>query len=449
MVQTELHKSEILRRKVEDIAIELAMKLKDKEAVSAAIQDKENFILHHGVKHYPWEPLSLSHGYPAICVAMGEMDKFRQDSGWDLVGHDYVLGIKKEIERHGIHSLSMWSGLSGILMGVHALSKGGSRYKGFINQLIQFFCETYPAELEKTMAKNDLEMSDYDVIEGWCSTIGILLLYKEEEWAKTALGKVLAYIVSFCEDKTVLGVTVPGWYILPRQLSPESSPMGEFNCGMSHGIAGVLAAMSICLKEGIQISGQKEAMHKISDWLRSHSRKDQYGVRLPSIISWEEEVYKDRSNAEDYHRDAWCYGSPGAARALWLAGEALNRNALKAIALDAYLATFSKPLKKWNIFSPTFCHGLSGLLRLTHLMYEDSGNEALRIERDKLLSMIVDMYDQNAPLGYYDHNFSDNAEKKIANMGMLEGVAGILLTLLSIYQKPISNWDLAFMINKS
>ncbi|PAF11733.1 hypothetical protein CHH61_25710, partial [Shouchella clausii] len=64
----------------------------------------------------------------------------------------------------------MWSGLAGILLGIHALSKEGTRYKGFINQLIDFFCEMYPAELEKTMAKKDLGMSDYDVIEGWCST---------------------------------------------------------------------------------------------------------------------------------------------------------------------------------------------------------------------------------------------------------------------------------------
>lgn len=447
MVQAKGITGEQLRKRAEDIAVELATKLKDPKTVSGAIQDKENFILHNGVKHYPWEPLSLSHGYPAMCVAMAEMDDFRRSSGWDLAGHDYVLGIKEEIEKHGIHSLSMWSGLAGILLGIQALSKGGTRYKGFINQLIDFFCEMYPAELEKTMAKTDLGMSDYDVIEGWCSTIGILLIFKEEEWAKTALVKILSYLVLLSEDKEVMGIMVPGWCISADPSSSDSGPMAKFNCGMSHGIAGVLAAMAICLKEGIQIPGQRDAMHKISDWLCSHTRYDEYGVMFPSIISWEEEVNKDRSKSEDYHRDAWCYGSPGAARAMWLAGEGLHRDDLKEIALDAFLATFSKPMKKWNIYSPTFCHGFSGLLRLTHLMYQDSGNETLRLERDKLLNMIVDMYDQDAPLGFYDHNFSDNAEKKIVNLGMLEGVAGILLTVISIYRKPVTSWDLAFMIN--
>lgn len=443
MLQEELNRSGDLKKKVEAITVEIAKKLSDKEIVSASVQNKENFILHNGVKHIPWEPLSLSHGYPAVCVAMGEMDEFMKGSGWDLVGHNYVLGIKEEIERNGIYSLSMWSGLAGILMGIHSLSKNRTRYEGFTNQLIQFFCEAYPSELEKTMKKKAIEMSDYDVVEGWCSTAGALLLYKEEEWANKAIEKILAYLVSLCEDKTVLGVTVPGWCIL----SGQSTSMGKFNCSMSHGIAGVLATMSICLKEGIQIPGQRDAINKICNWLKLHSWNDEFGVRFPSIISWEEEVYNNRSKSEDYHRDAWCYGSPGVGRALWLAGDALGQNELKEIALDTYLVTFSKPAQEWNVYSPTFCHGFSGLLRLTHLMYEDSGNEKLRTERDKLLSMIVDRYDQNAPLGYYDYNFSDNGQKKITNMGMLEGVTGILLTLLSIYQKPISNWDMAFMIN--
>ncbi|WP_277752743.1 lanthionine synthetase LanC family protein [Streptomyces sp. L2] len=63
-------------------------------------------------------------------------------------------------------------------------------------------------------------------------------------------------------------------------------------------------------------------------------------------------------------RSAWCYGAPGVAHALWLAGTALGDHDLHDVATEAMAAVLRRPAHMRFIDSPTFCHGVAGLLQI-------------------------------------------------------------------------------------
>jgi lantibiotic modifying enzyme len=64
-------------------------------------------------------------------------------------------------------------------------------------------------------------------------------------------------------------------------------------------------------------------------------------------------------------RAAWCYGSPGIARALWLAGRALRRQEFQDLVLEAMAAVFRRPFATLKLDSTMFCHGQADVLQVT------------------------------------------------------------------------------------
>ncbi|SFJ43436.1 lanthionine synthetase C family protein [Thermoflavimicrobium dichotomicum] len=436
------------REKLKNIALEIGSLLKNPQDVKSKICSEENKIQHKelGVEYFPWKDLSLGEGYPGICLFLGELDRLFPDDGWDEVGHNYMVAIQNSIHEYGIDSLSLWGGITGIAMAARALSRDGTRYNNFISQLQEIYLENYRATLEYSMASlyKGSKVSDYDTISGWSGIGRYLLFYKDQPAIRKSLEEILSYLVQLSQDREINGQIVPGWYVPVENLflhEREKFPNGYFNCGLSHGIPGPLALLALASLHGVEVSGQKEAIHKIAMWLLQWKQVDKYGLYWPNIISWED--HQSGVVNLSYHREAWCYGSPGVARSIWLAGEALNDDNFKRIAVEAYLATFHRPQEKWNIESPTFCHGLIGLVQLTQQMYVDSQREEFKIQRDQLIDRILDMYEEKAPFRFYDLL----GQKKYIKGGLLEGVAGIGIVFSGLISECTPEWSSVFLIS--
>ena len=58
---------------------------------------------------------------------------------------------------------------------------------------------------------------------------------------------------------------------------------------------------------------------------------------------------------------------------MWLAGDALDRDDYRALAVSAMEAVFRRPVIQRNIDSPTFCHGIAGLLAVSFRFANDTG----------------------------------------------------------------------------
>ena len=68
------------------------------------------------------------------------------------------------------------------------------------------------------------------------------------------------YLLSLIEDRQFEDTVIPGWYVNNENLLTEEKrelfPNGYFNLSLSHGVAGILLALSIAYNKGICVSGQ-------------------------------------------------------------------------------------------------------------------------------------------------------------------------------------------------
>jgi len=108
-----------------------------------------------------------------------------------------------------------------------------------------------------------------------------------------------------------------------NEVMAAQHPHGNLNCGLAHGIPGPLATMSLALACDVTVPGLPEAVDRAAGWLAGHRADDYWGVNWPvavSLIAVGSVVAAEPGRAGEPSRSAWCYGAPGVARALWLAG---------------------------------------------------------------------------------------------------------------------------------
>ena len=184
-------------------------------------------------------------------------------------------------------------------------------------------------------------------------------------------------------------------------------PDGHVNLGMAHGIPGPLALLSLSASQGVEVTGQHDAIVRIADRIVKAQCGDEWGVGFPvaaSILTVCGEAACGRSeqranaNAAAPARAAWCYGPPGVARALWLAGAASGRSEYCDLAVAAMTAVFERPIPNRRIDSPTLCHGVAGLLQITLRFARDGAGEIFSTAAQELTAQLLDAHEPDEPV---------------------------------------------------
>ncbi|MFE5694581.1 lanthionine synthetase LanC family protein [Streptomyces erythrochromogenes] len=197
----------------------------------------------------------------------------------------------------------------------------------------------------------------YDVMSGLSGTGRVLLAaYGAGAAAEAAPGLMAAQSAL---TRMVLGGTRdrPGWWQPSGHLPgpPPGHPEGAAVTGTAHGIAGPLALLALAETTGPPMDGRRTAVRAAADWL----------VTVQESASW-----PPRAGAPDGsgagggsgRRDAWCYGTPGIARALALASTALGDPAYARLADLALTALAERPGTTWDTDGAGLCHGSAGVL---------------------------------------------------------------------------------------
>ncbi|MED0936656.1 lanthionine synthetase C family protein [Bacillus mobilis] len=426
--------------------LSVAKKCSIPEAVKSIVSQKENSM------YIPWSELAMSSGYPSLCMLYGELDNMYPNDGWDLIGHTYMVKIQKLINENGVNSISTFSGLAGIGYAARALSRDGERYQNFIrsiNNILINYVDKHMDEIEKKIELGNY-ISDYDVIEGLTGIGRYLLLFKDHNAAYRILTKILNYLIRLAGNIVINNSSIPAWFIPNQNLSiAEERDLysnGLFNCSLSHGIAGPLALLSIAYTHEVRVSGQKEAIIKISDWLISKSDVTDSGIYFSDIISLEDEINGTKKIKS--LRDSWCYGAPGILRSLWLASLAIDDAYVAKFSLSGWETLFTVRKSNWGLDSPTFCHGLSGFFHINNLMIkENKAVEFLDVQK-QLLHQLISSYSDKSPFGFQDIEFNEQGIYKMNKVGLIDGSTGIALSLIAyVNQRSKTAWDTMFLLN--
>lgn len=410
-----------------------------------------------GMQH--WSDLNFVEGYPSLLIFYATLNELSVDRKWDQVVHNYVLKIKESLESFGIiKSSSMYGGLAGVCFAIYLASCNETRYMRLLNKieivLLTQVEKDYLIPLKEKLKNGDPCPPElYELIQGLAGIGLYALKRRNDSTMNNLIHEIIHLLNKVTQPISVRGAQVPGWYVPQESLFLQEDrncyPQGNFNMGLAHGITGVLSFLSIAKLNGVEVDGQMEAIESICLWLQS-KRQNLNGLFFwKGHISFEDEINHTMiQDSNIYNRDGWCYGTPGVARSLYLAGKALNRHDIKQFALDSFCSLFHRPLETLLLTGPIICHGMAGLLLITHFMFQDSQDLFLQTQIKRLKNILWSSYNSKSCFGFCDYLPNNKGEYiETQKAGLLEGAAGVWLTLLTTQYQSILPWFFPFSVN--
>jgi hypothetical protein len=373
-----------------DVVLELAARLDDRACLDAA---------------------------SGAALLYGQLDKVQPGEGWDVAAHRSI-------------SLATGSGsIADVGYAALSLSRGGSRYQRLLCTIDSAIADNSEKTAAKLVASPyGWPPHTYDVISGLAGA-GAYLLSRQHD-----LSLILTGLVELCGDSR----GVPNWVTFHEDLDANfvlarKFPGSVLICGLAHGIPGPLSLLSLALSVGVGVPGQAEAIAFVARWLCSQRIDDDWGINWPMAVEASGSTVVNGPT-----QSAWCYGSPGVARALWHAGVALGNGELKSLAIEAMIAVCRRP---WSVrslgLSPGVCHGVAGLLQVTLRFAFDTRLPVFSRAAVEFVERLLGMYED----GFYPVASSGD------RLGFLDGEAGVGVVLLAACSEVEPGWDRQLLLS--
>lgn len=397
-----------------------------------------------------WRPYTVAQGYAGLALLCAQLDKCFPQEGWDEIGREHLTRAARDAEKQQVPSLGLFSGLAGLAFAAWELSREETRYARLLRTLDETLLSRATRAAEYLRAAPAVSVSQFDVISGLSGIAAYLLKRACGPRHAECRRDILTALVELLAPQTGL----PRWYTPPGELYDDRTravyPFGNLNCGLAHGVPGPLALLSIAYANGVKVNGMEAAIARTADWLCAARWDDEWGINWPTAIAVQPAsngdlaIVERRPGPDGPSRSAWCYGAPGVARALWLAGEALDCAAYRNIAIDAMRAVFRRPVHVRRIDSPSFCHGVAGLLQIALRFRNDSDDEVFEEGCRELVEQILRHYQPQSLLGF---RHIENGGREIDQPGLLDGTPGIALVLLASSTSVAPDWDRLFLLS--
>lgn len=341
--------------------------------------------------------------------------------GWEPV-HRIVQAMTREPIQAHPEITNLFQGASAVAYALHTATR--PVYRTALTKLDHSITDLIHARLDAAHRRMDqgqlARAREYDLING-LTGLGAYLLHRRDD---DLLRDVLAYLVRLTHPVRIGAETLPGWWATGSPDRRQEARWGDGHAGfgMAHGIAGPLALLSAAMRRGVIVSGHAEAIRIICIWL------DQWRTGQGRLTSWPEVIDHDElragtSTRTGRHRPSWCYGTPGIARALQLAGLAVGDPYRAWIAEQAILGCLTDDRQLAHLTDAGVCHGWAGLIHTARRAASDAATSDLPtavIAAEGLMRLHV-----------RDHGLP-------AADGFLEGAAGVELVSMASDSNDLS-----------
>ncbi|MFJ5221079.1 lanthionine synthetase C family protein [Streptomyces sp. NPDC088354] len=432
-----------------EIVTEVAERLREPKQVAYIATSPDNTDKLDGIPpHSPWEPLSLAEGFPGIAVLHAELGLNNPASREHA--HTYISASAPFLSDHRKVRSGLHIGPAALAFAVHSAVQDENDYANLLKQL-----DNYVVARSKMLLLSEAERlktgslatasSRFDIISG-LSGLGRYLLSRTPRH-RAQLEEILQYFVRFSSVIQIEDSYVPGWAVngAPGIHAPENCE-GHLAFGMAHGVAGPLALLSIAQLGGVVVQGIAEAATRMADWLVSWQQDDSAGPYWPASITLSEQI-KQRLERVPTPLHSWCWGSPGIARTLYLAGKAFDSSQYTRLGMSAFRAALirDESVNDTPLDDTGLCHGRAGLLHSTQLMVDDTRDPYFENRLHQMAGEIVQQYRPEAPFGFSLPGSSQFAQNRA---GFSEGAAGTALAIHSYLRGSSSknSWNSALLL---
>ncbi len=300
-------------------ALDVGIRITDPDRIRSAVQSASSRT------SYPrtvgWAAYDVAQGDAGLALLCAQLDACFPGDSWDVRAHDLLASAARAAERVEPPP-GLFSGLSGIALVTHLLSRDGTRYQRLTRAIDEALLPRSLALAQSARERSPgLAFGHFDVISGLAGIGACLLTCRDRDPVGACLERVLGTLV---EIVLARDGCVPAWFT-PRELLGEASladryPQGVLNCGLAHGIPGVVA-----LHGAGPVPGRGRARPERRDrGRRGLAGRAPVRRRVGSQLAHRDRAARGIGSTRRAARAAWCYGSPGVARALWLAGSVLG-----------------------------------------------------------------------------------------------------------------------------
>lgn len=274
----------------------------------------------------------------------------------------------------------------------------------------------------------------YDVISGIVG-LGVYALERaavgeRPDW----LDDVVAVLVARSVPEGP-GVT---WLAPPESLGLVSRarfPTGCYNFGLAHGVPGVIAFLGmLAIHDAIQQTAT-DLLKAAVRWLQANQLSGDGRSQYSTMCT-------PHHPPSQPSRDAWCYGDPGIATALYIAGIATKDRDLTDSAVELLRDVAHRDDDGAGVHDAPICHGAAGLTLIFSRMYNATGDPVFRDAATRWARQVLDMQSPGTGLGGYQFRGYENGTYVWQDRaGLLEGSAGIGLVLLAAATPQQPQWD--------
>ena len=434
--------SEPWRTRAQQAALIVAERMRDPDTVHAVASQAEK------LSSYPVAGAATSFcaGDAGLALFYEYLDRCFPGQGWGTTSQHYL-----QIAAASTHQSVRWypglfSGISGMALTLSLASRGGKRYQKTLARLHDGLCaQVLGQPWRRPVEERGVADREYDVISGVAGVLTYLVSIEQpDEQVQGAIEHALKYLTWLAEPGQPVGRE--RWYIpselLPTDRHRQENPQGHFNCGLAHGLPGPLAALALTWQAGYRYPGLRESIAYLAGWIIDHQLKTPWGIDWPNCVPLEQAADPQNWRHLSPARTAWCYGAPGVARSLWLAGQALNDEQIRQIAIEAIETVQSRPEATRLLLSSHICHGVAGVLQIFLRFAHDCESTRIREQIPLLVQQLLHAFDPASALGFCDMDEGI----PIDQTGWLTGAPGIAMVLLAASTSIAPAWDRALVI---
>lgn len=386
-----------------------------------------------------WRPHTVASGWAGTALLLGALDTCWPDEGWDVAGHDHLTAACAALEQLPGVNASLFGGLAGIGYAAVTLDRGRGRYGHLLSTIDTVLLPKVDSAIRRLDRSHGCGVGEFDLISGLAGTGVYLLARRTDPAAYPVLLRLLGGLSRLLADRS----EPRRWHTPAGLIAGQMRavyPDGNHNCGMAHGLPGPLALLAIAAREGVVADGMPEAIGTAAGWLADHAVTTDVGPDWPNAVSLPP---GDPAAGGHGGRPAWCYGAPGVARALWLAGAAIGERRHEKLAVAAMHGVLARPAARRGLDSPTFCHGIAGLLQVLCRFAADTGLPEFWSGVDSVLADLLAVYEPESVLGFRN---TEPQSIRVDSPGLLSGAPGVVLALLTAGTTVEPSWDRLFLL---
>ena len=388
--------------------------------------------------------IDLASGIPGLLYLANELHQNYNISNADTHIDDFISTLLTTLKHTPPYDISLFAGLPGIAIALASLKR--KDLSNIIEQLNQSIYQLINYFINQLNSNFVNQSSTFDIMYGLSGTLHYLCFYTQISKKSNALKYIKKiqdfFINHYTKNINIANFELFPWYISNKDLSDDlerkNSPFGNYNISMSHGISGILLALSESQK--IHYSRKVFQLQKhISNFiLKNMTIIDNFPI-WPLTLEIDNN-YHIKKNQPIARFDSWCYGSPGTLLAPLDFADQENYTQLKSFCIKNIISLNNTIV---GINSPIVCHGYAGVL-MTLLFTKRKYNLSFSINKN-ISKKILSYRDPKLKLGFLDKRYIDTQTiSLVPDAGILNGTSGILLSLMLLNYNSKSNWTKLF-----